>query len=106
MLWRTWGRAMPSVVAMQPEHYKIFERMAAADRAPQAPADPIMSWAWVRQVGDYALAIKQHLADFAALLAAVLYPRGVRAVQEEIVELDRIAADLQERPVSLDRAEG
>jgi HEAT repeat protein len=43
---------------------------------------------------------------FADLLAAVLYPRGVRAVQDQIVELDRIAADLQERPVFLDRAEG
>ena len=72
LLWRAWGRAIPAVVAMQPEHHKIFERLATADRSPQTPPEPELSWAWVRRVGVYVLAIKEHLSDFVALLGQVV----------------------------------
>lgn len=40
------------------------------------------------------------------LLAAVLDPRGVRAVQDEIIALDMIATELQERATQSGRVEG
>lgn len=68
LLWRGWGRAMPPLVTMQPEHLKIFERMAAADRSPQPEQEPALDWAWVRRIGEFALLVRQHLADFIALM--------------------------------------
>lgn len=68
LLWRAWGRKLPDVIALLPEHQRIFERLAAADRSPQTPPEAPLSLAWVRRIGGHALDLQAHLADFVVLL--------------------------------------
>ncbi|MDP1957664.1 MAG: hypothetical protein Q8J75_05770, partial [Rhodocyclaceae bacterium] len=40
LLWRSWGRKLPELLLMRPEHLHIFERIAAADGEPAAVVLP------------------------------------------------------------------
>lgn len=72
LLWRTWGRKLPELVQLQPEHRKIFERLASADQCPVTAAEPRPSFAWIRKLGNGALLVQEHLSDFVALMGQVV----------------------------------
>lgn len=91
LLWRVWGRKLPDVVALQPGHHRIFERLAAADKSPQPQAEPAQPLDWVRRIGDYALALQNHLIDFVVLL-------GQFAL--DVLYLFRFPSELPRREIS------
>lgn len=91
LLWRAWGRKLPEVIALLPEHQRIFERLAAADRSPKTPAEAPLPLAWVRRIGGYALDLQAHLADFVALLGRFAL---------NVVYVGRHPAELPRREIS------
>ncbi|HTJ97411.1 MAG TPA: ABC transporter permease [Rhodocyclaceae bacterium] len=68
LLWRAWGRKLPEVLLLRPEHHKIFEFLAAADKCPPAPPLPVLPFPRIQRLGLFVLLLQQHLVDFTTLL--------------------------------------
>lgn len=91
LLWRTWGRRFPATLLIQPEHQRIFERIAAADREPPAEAAPRSALDPVIVLGGASLALLRHGRDFVALLGQLVL---------DTLHLFRYPADLPKREIS------
>ncbi|MCX7166830.1 MAG: ABC transporter permease [Rhodocyclales bacterium] len=68
LLWRAWGRAVPLQLSIKPEHWRVFERIDAADHDPQAPVVPISPLHGAMVIGTAVIGIGRHLMDFVALV--------------------------------------
>src|SRR5664279_1461996 len=44
LLWRAWDRTVPLHLSIKPEHWRVFERIDAADHEPQSPPVPRSRW--------------------------------------------------------------
>jgi phospholipid/cholesterol/gamma-HCH transport system permease protein len=92
LLWRVWGRRLPEALLIQPEHLRIFERIAATDReVAAAGTPPPESFAWLAALGRLAFAVGRHVADFVALLGQLAL---------DALYLLRHPADLPKREIS------
>ncbi|HNH36351.1 MAG TPA: ABC transporter permease [Rhodocyclaceae bacterium] len=90
-LWRTWSREMPELLVARPEHVRIFERIARAEKEPAAVRPPVSPFEGVISVGSVAIALGRHLADFLALIGAVFLG---------IAHLVRVRADFPKREMT------
>jgi phospholipid/cholesterol/gamma-HCH transport system permease protein len=91
LLWRAWGRKLPETLLIQPEHLRIFERLAATDKEPAAIAPPRSPFEWVMSVGNVTLALLRHVRSFVALLGQLLL---------DLLHLAKHPADLPKREIS------
>jgi phospholipid/cholesterol/gamma-HCH transport system permease protein len=91
LLWRAWGRRLPAVLLIRPEHKRIFDRIAAADREPPAIAVPRSPLEGLILLGGATLAAGRHARDFVALLGQLLL---------DCLHLLRHPADLPRREIS------
>jgi phospholipid/cholesterol/gamma-HCH transport system permease protein len=91
LLWRTWGGKLPDTLLLQPEHLRIFERIAATDSAPPsvvAPRSPLES---VISLGTGTLAVWHHVQSFVGLLGQLVL---------DFMHLLRFPADMPKREIS------
>jgi phospholipid/cholesterol/gamma-HCH transport system permease protein len=91
LLWRTWGGKLPDTLLFQPEHLRIFERIAATDSAPPsvvAPRSPLES---VISLGTGTLAVWHHVQSFVGLLGQLVL---------DFLHLLRFPADMPKREIS------
>jgi len=73
LLWRIWGRRLPEALLIQPEHLRIFERIAAADHGPAVTGVPPASpFEWLIVLGSFALLAGRHVRAFIALLGQLV----------------------------------
>lgn len=72
LLWRAWGRRLPTLLLARPEQLRIFERIAAADRHRPAMVPPRSPFEWLMVIGKATLGFGHHLADFVVLLGRLL----------------------------------
>ncbi|CAG0951913.1 Intermembrane phospholipid transport system permease protein MlaE [Rhodocyclaceae bacterium] len=91
LLWRAWGRALPGLLLVRPEHQRIFERLAAADGHGQMLAVPQSPFEWVIRVGGAAIGFLRHLVDFVALVGQLWL---------DLLHLLRLPRDLPRREIS------
>ncbi len=91
LLWRAWGRAMPSDLSIKPEHWRVFERIEAADHEPRAALVPLSPLHGVMVIGSAAIGVGRHLVDFVALIGQF----GL-----DLVHVLRNWADLPSREIS------
>lgn len=89
LLWNTWGRRFPEHLRVDPEHQRIFERIADAE--PAEVALPRQPFAWLELLGLAVLALLRHLRTFVALLGQLILDAG---------HLLRHPADLPAREIS------
>jgi len=68
LLWRAWGRVLPAQLSIKPEHWRVFERIDAADHQPQAVIVPISPLHGAMMMGSAVIGIGRHLADFVVLV--------------------------------------
>ncbi|HEX8987923.1 MAG TPA: ABC transporter permease [Rhodocyclaceae bacterium] len=68
LLWRGWGRRLPGVLLLRPEHQRIFERIAEVDRRGRPARERRPPLAWLMRIGGLGLALRAHVVDFVALL--------------------------------------
>jgi phospholipid/cholesterol/gamma-HCH transport system permease protein len=68
MLWRAWGRAVPLHLSIKPEHWRVFERIEAADREPRTPLVPRSPLYGVIMIGSAVIGVGRHLVDFVVLV--------------------------------------
>ncbi|MCK9388470.1 MAG: ABC transporter permease [Sulfuritalea sp.] len=68
LLWRAWGRAMPEQLSIKPEHWRIFERINAADHEPRAAIVPVSPLHGAMMIGSAVIGIGRHLMDFVTLV--------------------------------------
>jgi phospholipid/cholesterol/gamma-HCH transport system permease protein len=71
LLWRTWGHTLPAAVQANPEHLRILERIATAEKAPPAEAPRPALIDIVIAIGRSAHGFWRHLLDFIALIGQV-----------------------------------
>lgn len=71
LLWRTWKRRLPLGLKAAPEHLRVFERIAAADRHEAEPPPARVGLVWVRLLGAQTMRFVGHLVDFFALAGQV-----------------------------------
>jgi len=71
LLWRVWNRRLPPTFQAAPEHLRVFERIAAADRHEPEPPTAHISLVWVRLLGAQTIRFAGHLVDFLALAGQV-----------------------------------
>jgi len=95
-LWRAWGRKLPEALLLQPEHQRIFDRIAETERATASSAVPpaptfASSHAKLRIVGHFSLRLLQHVSGFVALLGQLVL---------DVLHLLRHPADLPKREIS------
>lgn len=91
LLWRGWGRRLPEVLVLRPEHQRIFERIAEVEgrgRPAVAPRPPL---AWLMAIGKPWLRLRRHLADFLVLLGQLAL---------DVLHLARAPAELPRREIS------
>jgi phospholipid/cholesterol/gamma-HCH transport system permease protein len=68
LLWRAWGRELPLQLSIKPEHWRVFERIDAADREPQGVLAPVSPLHGAMVIGSAVIGIGRHLIDFVALI--------------------------------------
>lgn len=71
LLWRVWGRALPAVLVLLPQHVRVFERLQAADHLPRAHAERVLPWHRVQELGQWGLGAWVSLSAFVVLLGNV-----------------------------------
>lgn len=92
ILWRIWGRKLPATLLIQPEHLRIFERIAATDRATaDSGTVPRLPHAWLVALGMLTLNVGRHVRSFIALLGQLML---------DCLHLLRHPADLPKREIS------
>lgn len=68
LLWRAWGRQLPEVLMIRPEHLRVFERLAAADRELETPPPPVSPLEGLIVIGGATLGLLRQLRDSVALI--------------------------------------
>ncbi|WIM06157.1 MAG: ABC transporter permease [Candidatus Nitricoxidivorans perseverans] len=68
LLWRAWGRRLPETLLARPEHLRVFERIAAADRLVPTARVPDSPFEGLIALGSAVFGFRRHLADFAVLV--------------------------------------
>ncbi|MDK9704345.1 MAG: ABC transporter permease [Sulfuritalea sp.] len=68
LLWRAWGRVLPAHLSIKPEHWRVFERIDAADHVPRAAQVPVSPLHGVMVIGSAAIGVGRHLIDFVVLI--------------------------------------
>ncbi|KAF0163623.1 MAG: hypothetical protein FD157_2953 [Rhodocyclaceae bacterium] len=91
LVWRAWGRAMPADLSIKPEHWRVFERIDAADHEPRAAVVPRSPLHGVMVIGSAAIGVGRHLVDFVALIGQF----GLN-----LMHVLRTPADLPSREIS------
>lgn len=91
LLWRAWGRRLPEAVLLRPEHLRIFERIAAAEREPAPPVVPRSPFEALIVLGGWTLGLLRHGRDFVALLGQLAL---------DLAHLARHPADIPKREIS------
>ena len=91
LLWRAWGRCLPELLLLRPEHKRIFERLDAADHEPPAVTSPRSSFEWLITLGRGTLAVLHHGRLFLGLLGQLVL---------DSMHLLRHPADLPKREIS------
>ncbi|MFA4970920.1 MAG: hypothetical protein WC540_14955, partial [Sulfuritalea sp.] len=91
LVWRAWGRAMPADLSIKPEHWRVFERIDAADHEPRAALVPLSPLHGVMVIGTAAIGVGRHLVDFVVLIGQF----GLN-----LVHVLRTPADLPSRELS------
>ncbi|MBI5793455.1 MAG: ABC transporter permease [Rhodocyclales bacterium] len=91
LLWRAWGRRLPELLLIRPEHRRVFERIEAADHEPRPVSAPISPLHGVIVIGSATIGIGRHVADFLALIGQF----GLN-----LVHVVRFPADLPRREIS------
>lgn len=91
LVWRAWGRAMPADLSIKPEHWRVFERIDAADHEPREAIVPVSPLHGVMVIGTVAIALGRHLVDFVVLLGQF----GLN-----LVHVFRYPADLPRREIT------
>lgn len=92
LLWRAWGRKLPETLLIQPEHLRIFERIAAAETASaDMPVAPRSSLELLIALGAGVLAVWRHVQSFVALMGQLVL---------DVLHLLRQPADLPKREIS------
>ncbi|MDA8257436.1 MAG: ABC transporter permease [Betaproteobacteria bacterium] len=91
LLWHAWGRALPELLLIRPEHRRIFERIDIADHVPRAVVAPVSPLQGAMVVGSAVIGIGRHVVDFVALIGQF----GLN-----LVHVARFPADLPRREIS------
>ena len=91
LLWRSWGRALPPVLLIRPEHRRVFERIDHADHEPRAKPPPLSPLHGVMVIGSASIGVLRHLLDFVALIGQF----GLN-----VVHVFRFPAELPRREIS------
>lgn len=91
LLWRVWGRKLPELLLIRPEHMHLFERIAAADHEPAAVVLPRSPFESLIVLGAGVLALMRHVRDFISLLGQLVL---------DCFHLLRYPADLPGREIS------
>ncbi|MCM2288340.1 MAG: ABC transporter permease [Sulfuritalea sp.] len=91
LLWRAWGRALPELLLIRPEHRRIFERIDIADHVPRAVVVPVSPLQGTIVIGGAVIGIGRHVVDFVALIGQF----GLN-----LVHVVRFPADLPRREIS------
>lgn len=68
VLWRAWGREVPPSLSIKPEHWRVFDRIEAADRQPREAIVPISPLHGAMVIGSAVLGVGRHFVDFVALV--------------------------------------
>jgi phospholipid/cholesterol/gamma-HCH transport system permease protein len=68
LLWRAWDRVVPAQLSIKPEHWRVFERIDAADQQPRAAKVTLSPFEGVMVIGSATIGIARHLVDFVALI--------------------------------------
>ncbi|MDP2821568.1 MAG: ABC transporter permease [Sulfuritalea sp.] len=68
LLWRAWGRTVPLHLSIKPEHWRVFERIDAADHEPQAATVPTSPLHGAMVIGTAMIGVARHVVDFIALV--------------------------------------
>lgn len=72
LLWRAWGRCLPDHLTANPEHLRVFGRIAdleAQSRSASVPVSPLNS---LMRLGTLLLAFVHHLQGFVALIGQLV----------------------------------
>ncbi len=91
LLWRAWGRALPELLLIRPEHRRIFERIDTADQVPRAVVAPVSPLQGAIVIGSAVINIGRHVVDFVALIGQF----GLN-----LAHVARFPADLPRREIS------
>ncbi len=91
LLWRAWGRALPELLLIRPEHRRVFERIETADHEPRAARVALSPLHGVMVLGSAAIGVGRHLVDFVALIGQF----GMN-----LVHVLRFPADMPRREIS------
>lgn len=91
LLWEAWGGRFPSAVHLQPEHRRIFERIAASTLAALSPPTAPPTYGGLIPLGEATLALSHHLQVFLVLLGQLVF---------DVLHLVRHPADLPLREIS------
>lgn len=97
LLWRAWGRRLPKVLLLRPDHLQVFERIAKADGEPKPGVAPQSPFAWIMAIGAAALALWRQSADFVALIGQIAL---------DILHVLRVPAELPRREISANLYKG
>lgn len=91
LLWDAWGGRFPTAAHLQPEHRRIFERIAASTAATQSPPAAPPTCAGLIPLGEATLALVHHLQVFLVLLGQLVF---------DIMHLLRHPSELPLREIS------
>ncbi len=91
LLWRAWGRVLPELLLIRPEHRRVFERIDIADHVPRAAVVPVSPLQGAIMVGGAVIGIGRHVVDFVALIGQF----GLN-----LAHVVRFPADLPRREIS------
>jgi phospholipid/cholesterol/gamma-HCH transport system permease protein len=91
LLWRGWGRRLPEVLVLSPEHQRIFERIAALDDRGKPEVHLRRPFEWLAVVGKAGLMLRVHVAEFLVLVGQLVL---------DVLHLARSPRDLPRREIS------
>ena len=91
LLWRAWGRTLPELLLIRPEHRRVFERIDAADQVSRAAVVPVSPLQGAIVIGGAVIGIGRHVVDFVALIGQF----GLN-----LAHVIRFPADLPRREIS------
>jgi len=97
LLWRAWGRRLPALLLLRPDHLQVFERIAKADRLPQPGSAPTSPFAWLMATGALALTVRRQTADFVVLIGSIAL---------DLLRLLRAPGELPRREISANLYKG
>jgi len=71
LLWRAWGRHLPSQLTARSEHLQVFERIVGALAQKEIPPPPRSPFDWLITTGNLSLLFSRHLVDMLTLIGQV-----------------------------------